>query len=512
MDSQPLEPLTFKSWLSLATFILTIIPIFRPTSIRIQKIRIHFNFSTAPIIGVIFLLITTCIGVNELSSGIIGDPKSLQPWAILVLFMCMAYLCISLDATGIFEYIAWKAAWSAGNSARKLFFYFFLLSSILTLFTSNDIVILTLTPIIISTAKYIKVDPFPFLFIQFFAANTWSSALYVGNPTNIIIASAYNFNVLEFSKYLALPTVGTGLTVYILTFLFFRRDLPPSIVPPSVELNSKNVLKDKSYAIFGSVWLLLCLITLFATSFINVPIWIITLAFSVVTMARDLIHDKKRRSNAGNIDSIGLATLESGEVEQLSVLSIQDEEGIEVAQKKDKKSNPITNYFSRNFPTFHTVMYRLPWSVVPFVLGMFTIVEALSSNHLLPRLSYILAKASISVPISIFLITFISCLLCTILNNQPASILLTKTLLSPMFASLPPAITKGAMLSAIAGCNLGACFSLTGALAGFLWVEILKSKNVEMSMWRFCKVGLIVMPVATAVGCFILWVEIAAWG
>ncbi len=48
-----------------------------------------------------------------------------------------------------------------------------------TTFTSNDIVIMTLTPIILYYAKATGVDPIPMLFGQFWAANTFSMMLYV---------------------------------------------------------------------------------------------------------------------------------------------------------------------------------------------------------------------------------------------------------------------------------------------------------------------------------------------
>ena len=54
--------------------------------------------------------------------------------------------------------------------------------------TSNDIVILTLTPIIAYFCKYTGSDPLPFLFVQFFSSNIWSIILIIGNPTNIIVA------------------------------------------------------------------------------------------------------------------------------------------------------------------------------------------------------------------------------------------------------------------------------------------------------------------------------------
>ena len=53
--------------------------------------------------------------------------------------------------------------------------------------TSNDVVILTLTPVIYHFSRATGIDPAPLLFLEFFTANVWSMALLIGermlNPT-----------------------------------------------------------------------------------------------------------------------------------------------------------------------------------------------------------------------------------------------------------------------------------------------------------------------------------------
>ena len=65
--------------------------------------------------------------------------------------------------------------------------------------SSNDIVILTLTPIVAVFTKATGSDPTPFLFAQFFAANIWSVSLIIGNPTNVIVAEGFKIEFLDYS-------------------------------------------------------------------------------------------------------------------------------------------------------------------------------------------------------------------------------------------------------------------------------------------------------------------------
>jgi arsenical pump membrane protein len=45
----------------------------------------------------------------------------------------------------------------------------------------------------------IQIDPYPFLVAQFFVANIWSMMLFIGNPTNVIVAEAYSIGFLEYA-------------------------------------------------------------------------------------------------------------------------------------------------------------------------------------------------------------------------------------------------------------------------------------------------------------------------
>jgi hypothetical protein len=57
---------------------------------------------------------------------------------------------------------------------------YFVMAALLTVLTSNDVVILTLTPVIYHFSKATGIDPAPLLFLEFFTANVWSMALLIG--------------------------------------------------------------------------------------------------------------------------------------------------------------------------------------------------------------------------------------------------------------------------------------------------------------------------------------------
>jgi len=114
--------------------------------------------------------------------------NNLIPWQIIVIFFTVAYVTLSIDATGILEYFSFKILkWSKG-SGTSLFFGLIVFASLMTIFTSNDIVVLALTPIIFYIGRHSKVNPWIFLITIFFMANTWSMFFYIDNPTDIMVA------------------------------------------------------------------------------------------------------------------------------------------------------------------------------------------------------------------------------------------------------------------------------------------------------------------------------------
>lgn len=179
-------------WLTLVAFAVTIlctilspkIPI--PNAHNIYKrmpnkfFYIPLDMGTAPILALLFLLCTTTLNGSTLVKGLIGNDH-IKPYSVLLLFMSLSYCCISLDLTGLFEYLAKKIVILANNSGHKLYWSFCIFASVLTVFTSNDIVILTLTPIICyMCVNSENMDPTPYVVSQFFVANIWSIALEIG--------------------------------------------------------------------------------------------------------------------------------------------------------------------------------------------------------------------------------------------------------------------------------------------------------------------------------------------
>ncbi|RUP50807.1 arsenical pump membrane protein-domain-containing protein [Jimgerdemannia flammicorona] len=290
------RPLDISSWLSLVTFLLVITFVIYPVKIPLLLLRRHrihltFDLATAPILGICFLLAANAIPPAVVRDGFLGS-QGIEPYSIMALFYALAYICISLDLTGVFQYCAFWVSKRAGSRGQALFTSFFVLTTLMSGLASNDVVILTGTAFLVYFTRVADINPpTAFLMSEFVSANIASMALYIGNPTNVVVSQAYNISFLEYSAWMILPTLVSILLAYLVLRLLFRSQnyVPRTISAP--DSDPRTVLIDPWGAVFGLVVLAFTLATLIGTSFADVPVWAVTLPYAIIMLARDVGRD-----------------------------------------------------------------------------------------------------------------------------------------------------------------------------------------------------------------------------
>ena len=255
------------------TCILLMIVAFVKPSVNIGKTSVSI-FWIIPFIGAIIMLVTKNVSINEIINEFTSD-SAVNPLKILILFISMTLISIYLDCVGFFKFLASKVLNSAGKNQKVLFFYLYLTVSLLTVFTSNDIIVLTFTPFICYFAKNAKIDPIPYLITEFIAANTWSMILIIGNPTNIYLATNAGASFSEYTLKMAIPTLASGIVSFILLYLIFRKRLST----PITGMGKNETIKDKVSVIIGLVHLAGSIIMMVISSYISLPMWIIAAGF-----------------------------------------------------------------------------------------------------------------------------------------------------------------------------------------------------------------------------------------
>lgn len=265
--------------------------LFKP-GIRIKKHNVGTYWVVA-LSGAIVLVIFGCISLNDIWNGLTAS-STINPIKILVLFLSMTIQSVFLDELGMFRYCANLALKHAKGSQKSLFILLFCVAAVLTVFTSNDIIILTFTPFICYFSKNAKINPIPYLFTEFVAANTWSMALIIGNPTNVYLASSAGINFVEYVKVMWFPTIVGGVTALAVLYLIFRRELKKPMQPSEDDF----AIKDKGLLIIGVAHLSLCTLLLVASSYIGIEMWFVTMCFAISLFIISGIYIAATKKNA----------------------------------------------------------------------------------------------------------------------------------------------------------------------------------------------------------------------
>ena len=411
---------------SITILAILIMLIVKPT-FTIKGKEISFYWIIA-ILGAVLLLAIGRISPSEAWAGLTRQ-TSVNPLKLLVIFFGMTFLSVFLDEMNLFEYLASVAVRKSKATQKSLFLTLYITVSLLTMFTSNDIVILTFTPFILHFAKRVKINPLPYLIAEFVAANTLSMTLIIGNPTNIYLASSANIDFIEYLKIMILPSLVCAVGAFFLLRAIFHKQLREPMMTDDTPVQ----LGDKFLLITGIVHLTLAIVALSVCSYINIEMYI---PCAVI---------------AGSLLIISFIYL------------LVKKQGLSL---------------------FLRVFKRLPYALAPFVLSMFVIVLALNKCGF----TELVAKAFNNGD-GIFIYGLTSFLSANILNNIPMSVLYADGL---ALAGLVGTDYYGALYASIIGSNIGAYLTPVGALAGIMWLSILKKHDYPLSFAKFMKYGVII--------------------
>jgi arsenical pump membrane protein len=144
----------------------------------------------------------------------------------------------------------------------------------------------------------------------------------------------------------------------------------------------------------------------------------------------------------------------------------------------------------RNGESPWATLKHISWGVLPLVAGLFVLVEAVEATGLLRALTESLQQAAnYSVKETAWGTGLIVAVAANVMNNLPVGLLAGSTVSS---AHVPQAVSSAILI----GVDLGPNLSVTGSLATILWLVALRREGVEVSAWRFLKLGMVVMPPA----------------
>lgn len=352
------------------------------------RLLLPINFLTAPIIADLFLLAILAIGREEVAAGTIGA-HHINPIDIMVFFITLAYIAISIDASGLIRYLAFKVLQWGGKAGHKLFFYLYTFFFALGSFIGNDPIILSGTPFLAYMTRVSSniEHPRAWIHTQFAIANVASAILVSSNPTNLVLAGAFQVKFVEYTANMIVPVIFTAILLFpCLLYGVFRKDsLVPKVItmhelpedhrgrkavnpnipyargnPEDQEDEDKKLLEleeilnpylDKPSAVVGAVVMAATLITVLVLNAVSSggeerPVFWVTLPAAFVMFCWDVTYGWIHRAKTREIARKGREEAETARAERL--LRDQEAAGMDGNQHRRLSSSQDTNSAALN--------------------------------------------------------------------------------------------------------------------------------------------------------------------
>ena len=123
-------------------------------------------------------------------------------------------------------------------------------------------------------------------------------------------------------------------------------------------------------------------------------------------------------------------------------------------------------------------LIRAPWNLVPFVLSMFILVLSMQEQGITSQIIELLSKSE---PTYTYAISAAFC--ANLINNIPMSVL---------YSTLLQSASLKAVYATIMASNISAFITPIGALAGIMFMSLLKVYGIKLNFFKFMQFGLII--------------------
>ena len=225
------------------------IVIFAATIITVMTEKVHR--AVAAVVGALLLILT---GVLTVESGF----SYVDINTIGVLIGMMLFVAI-VKNSGIFEYIAIKAAKIAKGRPWPLMLLLCIITAVLSGFLDNVTTVLLIGPMTLAITNMLKTSPVPFFITQIMSSNIGGTATLIGDPPNIMIGSAAGLSFLDFVANTGLAVVFVLAAMLVCFYFIYGRKLhvEAEAMAEVRQLDENKTIKDRPLLIKSVVMIVI---------------------------------------------------------------------------------------------------------------------------------------------------------------------------------------------------------------------------------------------------------------
>lgn len=414
------------------------IVIFAVTMIAIMSEKVHR--ALAAVAGATLLLIFGILDVESLASYI--DYNTVGILIGMMLFVSVVKI------SGLFEYIAIKAAKISKGRPWVIMVLFFIITAVLSAFLDNVTTVLLVGPMTIAVTSILGVNPLPYLITQILASNIGGTATLIGDPPNIMIGSAAKISFNDFIVNTGAPAVVIGFITILCFYFIYGRKLKvmPEKMQAVMELDEKKAIKDKTLLIES----------------------VIVMAFVVIAF---MLHDTL------GIQSATVAIAAAAVILLLNRSKIDPEE----------------------------IISTIEWPTIVFFVGLFGVVGGLQQTGVIDMLAQLLLEVTKgNNTLMLLLILWVSAILSSFLDNIP----FVATLIPLIITMGNSGVDVKPLWWAL---SLGACLggngTLVGASANVVLSGISKREGHEITFGNYIKIGFPLMLMSIVISTVYLLIK-----
>jgi len=199
-------------------------------------------------------------GIAMVLLGIVSQEEAFAEIDFNVIFLLAGMMILAgiVRKTGVFGWIAVRAARVAGGDPYRILVVLSVITAVASAFLDNVTTVVLVGPITLFLAARLGMNPLPFLMSEILASNIGGAATLIGDPPNILIGSAAG---LDFGAFLLnmTPLAVILLAVYLVGARWLFRDLltvDPDLRAGFLELNEREMITNpgllrRSLAVLG---------------------------------------------------------------------------------------------------------------------------------------------------------------------------------------------------------------------------------------------------------------------
>ena len=185
-------------------------------------------------------------GVAMVLVGIVSQERAFEEIDFNVIFLLAGMMILAgiIRKTGVFGWLAVRAARFAGGDGYRVLVVLSVITAVASAFLDNVTTVVLVGPITLFLAARLGMSVFPLIVSEILASNIGGAATLIGDPPNILIGSAANLDFVAFLTNMA-PLSVVLLTLYLLAARWLFRgqlDTDPELRDSLLALDESGMI------------------------------------------------------------------------------------------------------------------------------------------------------------------------------------------------------------------------------------------------------------------------------